>query len=197
FVLNIGGEAGYVTGYGGQDVILFNRFFLGQPQFRGFNIRGVGPRVLRRPLNADGSLNLDRRSALDDALGGRAYYLGRVEIRIPIGSAGAELGLRPSIFADVGALWSLRTPTLTCQNGPTANAPVQPGQTTPCLPTDGVSAGFVEQFLGNTPRPRVSVGIGVNWNSPFGPFRFDLAKALVKQPGDDPQLFQFNVGTQF
>ncbi len=46
-------------------------------------------------------------------------------------------------------------------------------------------------------KPRVSVGIGVNWNSPFGPFRFDLAKALVKQPGDDPQLFQFNVGTAF
>jgi outer membrane protein insertion porin family len=77
----------------------------------------------------------------------------------------------------------------------------------PCLPT-GLTAGvntalgssvapFQEIFQGNSWRPRISVGIGVNWNSPFGPFRFDLAQALVKQPGDDPQLFQFNVGTQF
>jgi outer membrane protein insertion porin family len=65
------------------------------------------------------------------------------------------------------------------------------------LPGQEFSNGFVEEFLGNSPRPRVSVGIGVNWNSPFGPFRFDLAKALVTQPGDDPQLFQFNVGTAF
>ncbi|WP_310496330.1 outer membrane protein assembly factor BamA [Sandarakinorhabdus sp.] len=197
FVLNVGGEAGYATGYGGQDVILANRFFLGQPQFRGFNIRGVGPRVLRRSLDSAGVPIADRRQALDDSLGGRAYYLGRVEVRIPIGSAGAELGLRPSIFADVGALWSLRAPNLTCQNAPTRPAPIVAGQTTPCLATDGVSSGFVEEFLGNTPRPRVTVGIGVNWNSPFGPFRFDLAKALLTQPGDDPQLFQFNVGTAF
>lgn len=197
FILNLGAEGGYVTGYGGEDVFLTNRFFLGQPQFRGFNIRGVGPRVLRRPLDLNGDIVQDRRQALDDALGGRAYYLARAEIRIPLGSAVQELGIRPSIFADVGALWSLRTPTLTCQNGPTVAAPVLPGQTTPCLATDGFSSGFVEEFLGNTPKPRVSVGLGVNWNSPFGPFRFDLAKALVTQPGDDPQLFQFNVGTAF
>jgi outer membrane protein insertion porin family len=114
-----------------------------------------------------------------------------------LGSAGSELGLRPSVFVDVGALWSLKTPTLTCQDSPNGAAPKVAGQIAPCLPTDGISPGFVEEFLGNTPKPRVSVGVGVNWNSPFGPFRFDLAKALVKQPGDDPQLFQFNVGTAF
>ncbi|WP_439545665.1 outer membrane protein assembly factor BamA [Sandarakinorhabdus sp.] len=197
FVLNVGGEGGYVTGYGGQDVILTNRFFLGQPQFRGFNIRGVGPRVLRRPLDLNGDIVQDRRQALDDALGGRAYYVARAEIRIPLGSAVQELGIRPSIFADVGALWSLNAPNLTCQDGPGVAAPRVPGQVAPCLPSDGFSSGFVEEYLGNTPRPRVAVGIGVNWNSPFGPFRFDLAKALVTQPGDDPQLFQFNVGTAF
>ena len=68
----------------------------------------------------------DRRQALDDSLGGRAYYLARAEIRIPLGSAGNELGIRPSIFADVGALWSLKSPTLTCQDGPTAAAPRVP-----------------------------------------------------------------------
>jgi outer membrane protein insertion porin family len=52
-------------------------------------------------------------------------------------------------------------------------------------------------FLGNSPKPRISVGIGVNWVSPFGPLRLDLAKAISFQKGDDPKLFTFNVGTQF
>ena len=57
--------------------------------------------------------------------------------------------------------------------------------------------GFKEFFLGDSPKPRVSIGIGVNWISPFGPLRLDLAKALLKQKGDETKLFSFNVGTQF
>ena len=202
FVLNLGGEAGYIYGYGkdssiaGQDKIRINdRFFLGQPQLRGFNIRGVGPRVLRAALDGTTGLPLtDRNQFTDDAIGGRIYYRGRAEIQIPLGSAGSELGLRPSIFTDVGAVFGVKTPILTCQN-PVAPLPQNPK----CVANDGStgSTGFVETFLGNTARPRVSVGAGVSWNSPFGPFRFDLAKALLKSPGDDTKLFQFNVGTQF
>ena len=55
----------------------------------------------------------------------------------------------------------------------------------------------MEIFEGNSPKPRVSIGIGVNWISPFGPLRLDLAKAIVKQRGDATKLFSFNVGTQF
>jgi len=56
---------------------------------------------------------------------------------------------------------------------------------------------FKEVFLGNSARPRVAVGIGANWNSPFGPLRIDFAKTLLKQDGDDTKSFTFNVGTQF
>ncbi len=56
---------------------------------------------------------------------------------------------------------------------------------------------FVESFVGNSPKPRISVGIGVNWNSPFGPFRIDFAHAITKVDGDDTKSFTFNVGTQF
>ena len=56
---------------------------------------------------------------------------------------------------------------------------------------------FQEVFLGNSPKPRISIGIGVNWNSPFGPFRIDFAKTLLKVDGDDTKSFTFNVGTQF
>ncbi len=190
FVLNLGGEAGYITGYGGQDVRLTDRFFLGQPQIRGFNIRGVGPRVLRQPFDANGVPITTRNQVTDDALGGNIYYLARAEVQIPLGASGEELGLRPSIFADVGAVWSVKRPALLCLNGPTTNIPG-------CAAYNGASSGFQEVFLGDTPKPRLSVGVGVSWNSPFGPFRFDVAKALLKQPGDDTQLFQFNVGTQF
>ena len=68
-----------------------------------------------------------------------------------------------------------------------------PGQ--PC-PADTIPA-FEERFLGNTAKPRISVGAGVNWNSPFGPFRIDIARALIKAKGDDTKLLTFNVGTAF
>ncbi len=198
FILNIGGEAGYIFGYGGQSVRLTDRFFLGEGQIRGFGIRGVGPRVLREPLLADGSIDPNRKDYTDDALGGETYYRARVEVQIPLGAAGSELGLRPSIFTDVGAVFKIPTPSTSCQQPPAPlTHPVSSfNPTVVCAPNTGGS-GFDEAFLGNSASPRVAVGVGVSWNSPFGPFRFDLAKALVKQPGDDPKLFQFNVGTQF
>ena len=42
-----------------------------------------------------------------DALGGRAYYMGRIEVEFPASSAFADLGLRPSAFVDVGSVWKL------------------------------------------------------------------------------------------
>lgn len=47
------------------------------------------------------------------------------------------------------------------------------------------------------PSPRLSVGAGISWNSPFGPIRLDLAQALVKETFDKEQLFRFSFGTRF
>jgi outer membrane protein insertion porin family len=95
-------------------VRLTDRFFLGEPQIRGFDIRGVGPRVQRVPFVTDEDGNLvpatDRKQIVDDSLGGRAYYVGRAELEIPVSSSFRELGLRPSIFVDVGALFGLTNP---------------------------------------------------------------------------------------
>src|SRR3546814_10127917 len=72
-------------------------------------MRGVGPRVVRRyydTATADPNDFLaDDNSRTDDALGGKLYYLGRAELEIPLGSGAREMGLRPSIFVDAGALW--------------------------------------------------------------------------------------------
>ena len=51
--------------------------------------------------------------------------------------------------------------------------------------------------MGDSPKQRLSVCVGVNWVSPFGPLRIDLAKAILKEEGDETKLFSFNVGTQF
>jgi outer membrane protein insertion porin family len=204
FVFSTTGEAGYIhsfekdPGPGIDPIRLTDRFFLGEPQIRGFDIRGVGPRIQRVPFE-NGVAITDRKRISDDALGGRAYYRGRAELEIPLGSSGRELGLRPSIFADVGALFGVKQPPLIklCNSTDAANpggrSIVLPGQ--PC-PT-GTTPIFEERFLGNTAKPRISVGAGVNWNSPFGPFRIDIAKALTKAEGDDTKLFSFNVGTAF
>ncbi|VVT03456.1 Outer membrane protein assembly factor BamA [Sphingomonas sp. EC-HK361] len=260
FVLSAKGEGGYIKslegsrGPGIDKVRITDRFYLGEPQFAGFDIRGVGPRVQRLFYTTDANgrqvLNTDRDQIVDDALGGNAYYLGRLELEIPLGSGARELGLRPSVYIQAGSLFSITRPlptvetcsaTVTTRCFPTStdangNVTVLPlftptvnsaGQalysyaladgtinTTTCaagLPDpsgacNGTTANtalgtttqpFQERFLGNSARPRLSIGFGVNWNSPFGPLRIDIAKALLSQPGDDTKLVTFNVGTQF
>ncbi|QGN56536.1 outer membrane protein assembly factor BamA [Novosphingobium sp. Gsoil 351] len=248
FIFSISGEAGAIkslqnrAGAGVDDIRLTDRFYLGEPQLRGFDIRGVGPRVLRIPYIDDDNnpatpsvLSKDRKQFTDDALGGKFYYLAHAELEIPLGSGAKELGLRPSIFADIGSLFGIKNPiVLDRPNGDfiaqrdangnplftqvdmaslvggvcTASATsTTTNMTNPNPPSCLTSAAntpqgtqippFKEVFFGDSPRPRVSVGIGVNWNSPFGPFRIDFAKVLMKQKGDDTKAFTFNVGTQF
>ena len=242
FIFGLSAEAGYVlpfenrTGDGVDDVRLTDRFFLGEPQIRGFDIRGVGPRVTRTPyITGTNELVTDTRLITDDAIGGRAYYLARAELEIPLGSGGRELGFRPSIYVDAGAVFDVTRPVLqtfpcldvngnetgqTPCGGTDVPGPIEiplrdasgdplffdaNGLLTPDATTNGVAntpatqtiAPFQERFLGNSPSPRIAVGAGVNWNSPFGPFRVDFAYAIVTQEGDDDKLFSFNIGTQF
>jgi outer membrane protein insertion porin family len=224
FIFSISAEGGYIAslehGSPGVDPVrLTDRFFLGSPQIRGFDIRGVGPRVQRQTylftdvagVPTDIHLNTNRSNIADDAIGGRAYYLARAELEIPLGASVHELGIRPSVYMDVGALWNVRHPNLLdidptnpltfFECTPTAGG-ASTLQRNACDPTTQTTnrvaiAPFRETFLGDSPSPRLSVGFGVNWNSPFGPFRIDIARALLHEPGDDTKLFTFNVGTAF
>lgn len=242
FIFSLSAEGGAINGLadrpgiGVDDVRLNDRFFLGEPQFRGFDIRGVGPRVVGLPyVDDDGDastpdivLDLDTARAenrlTDDAIGGNAYYLGRAELEIPLGSGARELGLRPSVFVDVGALFNVTQPVLRdLPNGqrvldPTTGDPLFTqidddgnGGTTTTTTSDAINPNtnqantplfdtrfrIRELFLGDSAKPRITAGIGVNWNSPFGPFRIDFAQTILSQPGDDTKRFTFNVGTQF
>src|SRR3546814_15202400 len=88
------------------------------------DLRGVGPRVQRIPYttDADGNQTLvtDKDRIYDDALGGKAYYLGPAELEIPLGPGAQELGLRPSIFMDFGALIDGKKPLPTAVDGKSA-----------------------------------------------------------------------------
>ena len=253
FILSANAEGGYVLplqgspGPGVDAVRITDRFQLGEPQFHGFDIRGVGPRVQRLFFTTDANgnqvLNTARNQFVDDALGGRAYYLGQLEVQLPLGEGARQLGLRPSIYVQAGALFGVKRPLPTATfptgldaNGNTIvlplNTPVLDsagrqlftvsdtadanfGFTTTCPVGFSATAGgtcvgtsvntaqvntiqpFVERFVGGSASPRLTVGIGVNWNSPFGPLRIDVARALLSQFGEDTKLITFNVGTQF
>ncbi|MFM5949026.1 MAG: BamA/TamA family outer membrane protein, partial [Novosphingobium sp.] len=250
FVFSLRAEGGAIaplnkesTTPGVESVRINDRFYLGEPQMRGFDIRGVGPRILRRFYDGTGQLITDRDKVVDDALGGRFFYLGHAELEIPLGSGAKELGLRPSIFMDVGAVWGLRAPieqaaaypqgifvplrdsagsalytqinvaTLNTTTGvcvpgtavgdvTTVTNAVNPTPPSCLGSPNNIAQGsnipaFSELFVGNSAKPRISIGIGVNWNSPFGPFRIDFAHAITKVDGDDTKSFTFNVGTQF
>ncbi len=245
FVFSAGIEGGYIKGLG-QNVRLTDRFYLGEPEMRGFGIRGIGPRVIRSLYDtASKSFSTEKNLQTDDALGGNTYYKARLELEIPLGNGARELGLRPSIFMDVGAVFGVKKPKLINPETPgypftqDANGnylpadrlvldskgrqvylvpptdATNPNAQTLCMigyssTNDGPCVGdsrntaasnpisaFREDFVGNSAKPRLSVGFGVNWNSPFGPFRIDVAKALLKEKGDNTKLFTFNVGTQF
>ncbi len=209
WIFSAHGEAGWIVplqsspGPGRDAIRLTDRFF--DPGLRGFDIRGIGPRIQRIPYNADGTLALNQ-AVITDAIGGRAYYKGRLELEFPISASLKSMGLRPSAFIDVGSLWKITEPQLldvvqVCSPiDSTTGLPAilrAPGDPACDTAIYAVSPGFKERFLGNSPKPRLSIGIGVNWTSPFGPLRLDLAKVLLKQDGDETKVFSFNVGTQF
>lgn len=45
--------------------------------------------------------------------------------------------------------------------------------------------------------PRMSVGVGLSWRSPFGPISIDLAETVIKEDFDEEELFRFSFGTRF
>jgi outer membrane protein insertion porin family len=45
--------------------------------------------------------------------------------------------------------------------------------------------------------PRVGIGVGVSWNTPFGLINLSLADPIVKQTGDQTQQFRVSFGTRF
>jgi outer membrane protein insertion porin family len=91
WVVSVTGEAGYIFGWNGQNVLIQDRFFVGGDNLRGFQSAGIGP----------------RDSVSGDALGGQKYYLGSVTLGVPLGLP-KEFGVSGRVFTDFGTLYHIQ-----------------------------------------------------------------------------------------
>lgn len=91
-------EGGTLTSDSG-DSRITDRFFLGGDSLRGFEYGGIGPRDVCNSCGGAGG-------AVDDALGGNLYAVGRLEASFPLGLP-EEYGIFGGVFVDAGSVWSL------------------------------------------------------------------------------------------
>jgi outer membrane protein insertion porin family len=108
-----------------------------------------------------------------DPLGGRFIWTQTTELRFPL-PVSADLGLSGRTFIDAGGLTQASFERNSC-----------PGVTGGCPPISASSA------------PRVGVGVGISWKTPFGLINIDLTPFVMKQAGDQTQIFRFGFGTRF
>ena len=119
----------------------------------------------------------------NDPLGGSLYWGATVEAQTPLYFLPKDIGIKVAVFADAGSLWDYQGPTSWNVTGETLTV----GLNSPSM-------------------IRSSVGVGLLWDSPLGPLRFDLAYPITKycatpvgggEVCDRTQVFRFSGGTKF
>jgi Omp85 superfamily domain len=95
WTLSVDAEGGFIAAIGKKPVPLFDRFYIGDASLRGFDLRGVGPKI--QPAGAAPGQNV--------AIGGRAYYVARAELSGSVGGFLERHGLQPSLFVDAGSVF--------------------------------------------------------------------------------------------
>jgi hypothetical protein len=100
--LMLDAEGGHMAPLGKHPIPLFERFYAGDASLRGFDLRGVGPKV--RPTGAAPGQHV--------AIGGRAYYAARAELSASIGKLSERFGVQPSLFVDAGSVFGARSASL-------------------------------------------------------------------------------------
>ena len=158
FILSATTSLGYVDGWNGDSVRINDRFYKGGNSFRGFETAGIGP----RDINASRS----------DALGGKAYAIGSVELTVPT-FLPEQYGVKAAVFSDFGTLGMLDdADKLT-------------------------TAGVVDPNVVDDLSLRASAGLSIFWRSPMGPIRFDFSQVLAKEDYDKTETFRFSTSTRF
>ena len=119
----------------------------------------------------------------NDSLGGSMYWGASLEAQTPLYFLPKEIGIKLAAFVDAGSVWGYKGPTTWDQTGET-----------------------VQVGLDSFSDVRSSAGIGLLWDSPLGPLRFDFAYPITKycqtglagnQVCDNTQFFRFSGGTKF
>jgi len=119
----------------------------------------------------------------NDSLGGTMYWGATLEAQTPLYFLPKEIGIKLATFVDAGSVWGYKGPT-----------------------SWNVTGENVQVGLDKFSDIRSSVGIGLLWDSPLGPLRFDFAYPITKycetgiagnEVCDKQQVFRFSGGTTF
>ena len=161
-------QGGQIGGWDG-GLRMLDHFQMGANLVRGFQPAGIGPRDL-----TIGTTN--------DALGGTYYWGASLEFQTPLYFLPKDTGIKVAAFADAGSLWNYVGPTTFPATGEVLSGSIC---AVPPCPVD------------NAMHVRSAVGVGLIWDSPFGPLRFDYSFPLSKEPYDRVQQFRFGGGTKF
>ncbi|HZN31161.1 MAG TPA: BamA/TamA family outer membrane protein, partial [Xanthobacteraceae bacterium] len=175
-------QGGYITGWGNRNLRMLDQFQMGPNLVRGFAPAGIGPRDLTQfPFTG----------VQGDALGGTMYWGASLEFQTPVYFLPKDTGIKVAAFADAGSLWNYTGPTTFPATGEVLSGSICPTWSPAAVP------GAVPCPVDNAMHVRSSVGVGLLWESPFGPLRFDYAFPLSSQPYDRIQRFRFGGGTRF
>jgi outer membrane protein insertion porin family len=159
FIFSATASGGFIGGFGKDEIRINDRFYKGGNSFRGFQTAGLGPRNL----------------TYNDALGGKLYAIGSLEMTLPTGLP-EQYGIKAAMFSDFGTLGLLDDKSKrSCSTG------------TP------VVCDTIKDDLSL----RASAGLSIFWKSPMGPIRFDFSKVLSKETYDRPETFRFSTSTRF
>ncbi len=156
-IFSFTGSAGYIDGWNGDTIRITDRFYKGGDDFRGFQIAGIGP----------------RDTQYNDALGGKLYAVGTMELTIPT-KLPEQYGIHAALFTDFGTLGLL-------------------DRTNKVNPNTNAVLTSVKDDLGL----RATAGVSVFWKSPLGPLRFDFSKIIKRNYYDRTELFRFSTSTRF
>jgi outer membrane protein insertion porin family len=173
-------QGGMLNAAGGKDLRMLDNFQMGPNLVRGFAQNGIGPR----------DISYVALGAYGDALGGTKYWGASAELQMPFWFLPKEVGLKGAVYADAGSLWDYQGPTSWAQTGEVNT----PG----CIKASNTTVGTCTGLqYDDSNIVRTSVGVGIIWQSPFGPLRFDYAVPITKGQYDRVQQFKFGGGTSF
>jgi len=131
-----------------------------------------GPQLVRGfAPNGFGPRDITPGTTMDN-LGGNIYWATSAELQAPMPLVSPDAQLKVALFSDTGSLWATGASSVASLSSSLTPA----------------------QEIANSKAIRSSLGVGVIWDSMFGPIRVDYAYPIAKQPYDVTQRFQFSAG---
>lgn len=178
-------QIGFIHSPQDKGVPIFERYFpggiFGDGGIRGYQLRSLGPQI-KVQSGSDPTSGL-----IPYSIGGNLLTALNLEFEFMIVPPANIKGV---IFMDIGNAFN--TERLYCVE---ANPSEQP-KSDPCTLLRHGAPGFLKSL-------RRSMGFGFRWQSPIGPLRFEWGFPLDRLAptefyyGDQPVVFEFNVGNSF